>query len=136
VQGRNGHSRATIQPAKRCAVLARDGHRCQVKGFRNPHFLEVHPMTPYSSTATFNDNHIFRGGGRRVYLEMYFQPPDVYLDLSDNYWGVTEADSIASHILDGNDDPAIHAFVNFQPFSAVPIGTEQKSWGGVKILYR
>jgi hypothetical protein len=88
------------------------------------------------STASFNNNHIFRNGGRLIYLDVYYQPPDVYLDLSDNYWGMTEADSIAQYILDGNDDPSIHAFVNFEPFSAVPIGTEQKSWGGVKELYR
>ncbi len=37
---------ATIPPARRWAVLARDGHRCRVKGCHSTRFLEVHHILP------------------------------------------------------------------------------------------
>ena len=41
-------NRASIPPAKRRAVLARDGHRCRTKGCTSKHFLEVHHIKPRS----------------------------------------------------------------------------------------
>jgi hypothetical protein len=88
------------------------------------------------STIDLHGNHIFNAGGHTILLETFLDPPDVILDLTGNYWGTSEADSIDKWIWDGNDDPTIHAFVDFEPFSPVPIATAQKSWGGVKQLYR
>ncbi len=39
-------NRATIAPAVRREVLARDGHRCQMPGCRHTRFLEVHHKVP------------------------------------------------------------------------------------------
>jgi 5-methylcytosine-specific restriction endonuclease McrA len=39
-------NRSTIPPAMRRAVLARDGHGCQVPGCRHVQFLEVHHIVP------------------------------------------------------------------------------------------
>jgi len=39
-------NRSTSPPAIRRAVLARDGHRCQVPGCRHVLFLEVHHIVP------------------------------------------------------------------------------------------
>ena len=39
-------NRATIPPARRRDVLARDGHRCRTKGCNAKHFLEVHHIVP------------------------------------------------------------------------------------------
>ncbi len=41
-------NRATIPPAMRRAVLARDGHRCRVEGCGRARFLEVHHLIPRS----------------------------------------------------------------------------------------
>ena len=41
-------NRATIPPALRREVLARDRHRCRVKGCGRAHFLEVHHLVPRS----------------------------------------------------------------------------------------
>jgi hypothetical protein len=79
--------------------------------------------------------HILRGTGDYVYLNGYEGESEV-LDLTNNYWGTTDADQIAAWIHDGNDDPGIHAIVNFEPFSGQPLGSEQRSWGGVKALFR
>jgi len=43
---REGRTRATIPPAVRRAVLARDRHRCQAPGCRHTRFLEVHHRVP------------------------------------------------------------------------------------------
>ncbi|MFH1843662.1 MAG: HNH endonuclease [bacterium] len=44
--GPGQHNRATIPPAKRQEVLARDGHRCQSPGCRHTYFLELHHLKP------------------------------------------------------------------------------------------
>ncbi|MBC8368052.1 HNH endonuclease, partial [bacterium] len=41
-------NRASILPARRRAVLQRDGHRCQTQGCRSTSFLEVHHLKPRS----------------------------------------------------------------------------------------
>lgn len=43
-----GRNRATIPPAVRESVLARDGHRCQGPGCRSTRYLEVHHVVPRS----------------------------------------------------------------------------------------
>lgn len=52
VLGPGAKNRATIPPAKRRAVLARDGHQCQVKGCGNTRFLEVHHKVPRARGGT------------------------------------------------------------------------------------
>ena len=88
------------------------------------------------STFDYHGNHILHVGGYAVLLNVFLNPPDVIIDLSDNYWGTTSTDSISEWIWDGNDDSAIHAFVNYEPFSDHPHPTEKKSLGEVKALYR
>ncbi|MBC8368257.1 HNH endonuclease [bacterium] len=41
-------NKASIPPARRRAVLIRDGHRCHARGCRSTHFLEVHHLRPRS----------------------------------------------------------------------------------------
>ncbi len=45
-------NRATIAPAVRAAVLARDHHRCQSPGCGSTHFLEVHHVVPRREGGT------------------------------------------------------------------------------------
>ncbi len=45
-------NRATIPPAVRRAVLARDGHRCTTPGCDARHFLEVHHVVPRQAGGT------------------------------------------------------------------------------------
>jgi len=42
----DGPNRATIPPAMRRRILARDGHRCRMKGCGQIRFLEVHHLVP------------------------------------------------------------------------------------------
>jgi len=48
VQTPEGHNRATIPPKVRRAVLARGGHRCQVRGCGRTQNLEIHHIRPRS----------------------------------------------------------------------------------------
>lgn len=86
--------------------------------------------------VTLHGNHILHGVGPSVYLETFLNPPIRTLDMTNNYWGTTSADSIASWIYDGHDNPAIYGYVQFEPFSPGVIRAEQKSLGSVKNLYR
>ena len=84
----------------------------------------------------FNGNHIFRSNAPYVKLTAFVYPPVETLDLSGNYWGTTEADTISAWIWDGLDDPDINAVVEYEPFSLVPVETERRSMGSVKSLFR
>ncbi len=89
-------------------------------------------------TPRFVGNHILKGTGKAVRLDGYPQLPDRYVDMTGNYWGSTSADSISAWIVDGNDltNPQVHGYVNFVPFSSVPVGTRSKSFGDLKALFR
>ena len=84
----------------------------------------------------FNNNHIIRGEGLCVKLMPYSTPAPLALDFTNNYWGTTEADSIAAWIWDENDDSNVEGEVIFEPFSPVPLPDEKKSLGDVKRMFR
>ena len=84
----------------------------------------------------FNGNHILRGDGPAIKLGGYIDPPAEVLDFTGNYWGTTEADSIAAWIWDENDDSHVQGEVVFEPFSPVPLPDEKKSLGDVKRMFR
>lgn len=87
-------------------------------------------------TASLSGDHILDGGRRIVELSTFLTEPPVTIDLRSNYWGIANRDSIAALIWDGHDDPAIRAFVDFEPFSSIPLPAERKSLGSVKSLYK
>jgi len=89
-----------------------------------------------AGSLSLQGNHILNNGGQSVFLEYFWNPPNVHLDLTGNYWGTEDAGVIAEWITDFNDDPSIHAIVDFEPFSDQPQPTDLKSWGEVKNLYR
>ncbi|MBK8285783.1 MAG: right-handed parallel beta-helix repeat-containing protein [Ahniella sp.] len=94
-----------------------------------------------SCTPRLRDNHILKGEGAAVLVRGFPQPPDLTIDLTGNYWGTAIADSISAWIIDGNDPVVppslpIHGFVDFEPFSSVPVEAEKTSLGGVKALFR
>ncbi len=86
-------------------------------------------------------NHILNSGGYSLMAMPYPNPPLRILDFTNNYWGTFEADSlevdpISALIWDGHDDPSIHAIVDYQPFSPIPLPSEQKSMGDIKRMFR
>ncbi len=89
-------------------------------------------------TPRFRSNHILRGLGKAVRLQGFPQLPDRYIDMAGNYWGTAIADSISAWIIDGNDatNPQMHGYVNFAPYSSVPVGTKSNSFGDLKALFR
>lgn len=86
------------------------------------------------SSATFNNNEIGHGIGYSVHIPEYAAAPPLPVDMTRNYWGTTEVDSVAAWILDGNDDPDIRAVVLFEPILE-RVANEHQSWGGAKSLY-
>lgn len=72
-----------------------------------------------------------------MWLSNSIANPLLRVDARENYWGTASADSIAAWIYDRNDDPDVNGYVDFQPFSPVPLPSEStKSMGGVKALFR
>ena len=87
---------------------------------------------------TIRNNHILRGTGLAVRVPFHHGDPGYVLDMSGNWWGTTERDSIAAWIHDGNDVifPPLECRVDFEPFSSVPLPTERESLGGFRSLFR
>lgn len=60
----------------------------------------------------------------------------IHFDMTDNWWGTTDPDSIQALIFDHNDDPASGYIIDWQPFKSEPVPTEKKSLGSVKSMFR
>jgi len=81
-----------------------------------------------------HNSDIIKGPGPAVLCSQLINP--VVHDLTNNYWGTSNAADIAQWITDKNDDPAILAEVLYDPFSGSALPAENKSWGSVKALFR
>lgn len=61
----------------------------------------------------------------------------ITLDMSGNWWGTTNPDSIQAWIYDSNDQPARpYYYVQWQPCLTEPLGVQRRSLGGVKAMFR
>ncbi|MBK7673097.1 MAG: hypothetical protein IPJ24_17185 [bacterium] len=58
------------------------------------------------------------------------------LDMTNNWWGTADPDSIQAWIYDGNDRPEDPYFIQCDPFLPGPLPVQKKSLGGVKALFR
>ncbi|MBT7311051.1 hypothetical protein HN843_04770 [bacterium] len=72
-----------------------------------------------------------------VWVAGHSGPMDA-IDLTNNYWGTTSADSIDVWIYDSNDNNPYNTIVEvqYQPFSDVPLSNKKKTMGGIKALFR
>ncbi len=61
---------------------------------------------------------------------------DMRFDMTDNWWGTTNPDSIQAWIFDGNDDPDSGFIIDWDPYKDQPVAVEEKSLGSLKSLYR
>jgi hypothetical protein len=103
--------------------------------FRGGSFAVIHMAA--LGDAVISSSDILRGEGPAVFAEGYQFEPTFNIDLRDNFWGTTEADSIAAWIVDGNDlhDPPLdpnYSNVLFEPFREQSIPTVRSSLGSLK----
>jgi len=92
-------------------------------------------MITSSATVELHDCHILKDCEYAVKLE-YFYYDDIEQDLTGNYWGTTDPDTVAEWIWDGNDDSSIHSIVEYIPMADGPVEAEDKSWTELKQMYR
>ncbi|MCP4290492.1 MAG: hypothetical protein GY780_01485 [bacterium] len=62
--------------------------------------------------------------------------PLYYFDMTDNWWGTTEKDSIQAWIEDGLDIPDYPFFVVWDPFRDEAVSQKKTSLGGLKPRFR
>jgi len=90
--------------------------------------------------AVISGSDILKGDGMAVFADGYQIEPTFNIDLRNNFWGTTEADSIAAWIVDGNDlhDPPLdpnYSNVLFDPFLEQSIPTVKRSLGSLKASF-
>jgi hypothetical protein len=71
-----------------------------------------------------------------VKCSYFLNPPDIFQNLSNNYWGTTDPAQIEGMIEDGNDDLGEHSFVIYSPFASQQVSTESMTLDGLKALFR
>ncbi len=91
----------------------------------------------FSCQPIFHDNTILKDSGYSVFLDGYLYETK-HVDLTNNYWGTDNPDTIAAWISDANDEYThqMNGYVDFLPFSVVPLSTEKSSLGGFKAMFR
>ena len=112
------------------------GNFSHAEGSRNL-FADTTVATIYmtsGSTASLHASDILPAEGDAFWALSYLSDP-VTIDLTGNYWGTADADSIEALILDGNDDPSVHAFVEYEPFEPQSVPNAKQSVGGLKSLF-
>jgi len=88
-----------------------------------------------AGVVDIHNSHILPATGLAVECVEYLSDPRI-VDLTDNFWGTADADSINALIVDGSDNPNSHYTVLFEPFATGPVPTEKKSIGSVKSMFR
>lgn len=84
-----------------------------------------------------HDNHLLKGEGDYIVeCRPIAGTKPVVHDLTNNWWGTTERDSIAAWIYDIHDDPDIHTEILFEPFLTSPVANEKAKMGDLKRLFR
>lgn len=83
------------------------------------------------------NNHILPSTeGWTVWALDDYSGPDTWVDFTGNYWGTDIPGEVAASIHDGNDDPEVHWFINFEPMAGGPVANKNLTLDGVKALFR
>lgn len=90
----------------------------------------------FRSGAVITDSHLSTGAQYAVECVPYSQAEPWTADLRNNWWGVSDAESIDALIYDGNDDPEIGVIVQYFPFRDEQVSNEAMNWGDLKRHYR
>ncbi len=62
--------------------------------------------------------------------------PQVEMDFTNNYWGTTDLDLIASKIIDANDFDNLSVTIVFDPVADGPLSTSETTLDGLKAMFR
>jgi len=88
------------------------------------------------ATAALSSNRILNVGPPSVYVYKDVIPADGPIDLRGNWWGTTDAEQIATWIIDVNDDAERIHEVLFEPYAENPVSEKPSSMGGLKSRFR
>ncbi len=91
----------------------------------------------YIGSLTVNNCDLARGREGVVAIMEQFEPcPPQVLDMSDNYWGTDNPDSIQAWIFDAADSDSACYLIDYTPFRNESTPARRESLGGVKSLFR
>jgi len=117
------------------------GYGNQIRGGGNS---SVDILTNRMADYTFDlhDNEIYQADQYALVLKDLVSDPSApirHYDLTNNYWGTTDADSIAAWIDDANDHPGdlnYRGIVDFEPFLVDQVPVQTNTLDDVKGLFR
>jgi len=114
------------------------GARWEVDGLVIEDAFEYSLGFLYLGGGYIRNSHLAKGA-RYVVLDAGVSPREAsaHLDMTNNWWGTADPDSIQAWIFDGNDQPERpYYFIDWMPFKSEPVGTQKRSLSGVKSMYR
>ncbi|MBK7189881.1 MAG: hypothetical protein IPH86_14695 [bacterium] len=114
------------------------GARWEVDGLVVEDVFEYSFGFLYLGGGYIRNSHLAKGV-RYAVLDAGISPREAsaHLDMTNNWWGTADPDSIQACIFDGTDQPARpYYFIDWTPFKAEPVETQKQSLGGVKSMFR
>jgi len=83
------------------------------------------------------ENYFQKGTGYSARMDGYSESlGEATLSVAGNYWGSSDPDSVSAWILDGNDDPDIHGFLEFEPIlDTNPVSVRASTMGSLKAVF-
>lgn len=87
------------------------------------------------SQVNLNGNDILKNGLFAAKIGQYFGEI-VVNDLTGNFWGTADADSIAGWIWDYNDDTITNSYIDYTPFAGGSVPIEERPLGSLKSMFR
>jgi hypothetical protein len=117
------------------------GHGNQIRGGGNSS-VDFFTNRQGNYTFDFHNNDIYQADEYALVLHDLDHNPSApirHFDLTNNYWGTTDPDSIAAWIDDANDHPGdlnYRGIVDFDPFLVDQVPVRKKSLSDIKGLFR
>jgi hypothetical protein len=92
----------------------------------------------YVGDVSIQDCDLARGNRGVVWIDDRdpSYPPVRTIDMTNNYWGSDDPDSIQAWIRDANDSNLARFRVDYAPFASESTPTEPTTWGALKSLFR
>ena len=92
----------------------------------------------YPGSGYFRDCRLAKGENFVVAASSYQEalPLRSNIDMTNNWWGTSDPDSIQAWILDRSDNELIGTVIEWDPFNDESVAVEKKSLGGLRSMFR
>lgn len=97
---------------------------------------EASLLVNYGGRASIHGSQILPAGSGWAFMSEQHYGPLMMIDLTNNFWGTTDAASVAAAICDNHCRRDLQCKVVYEPFRGTPLPTDGTSWGDLEAMFR